>query len=198
MDESDLDADPVQQLASWLAVARRSGVIVPESMALATASSDGTPSVRMVIMRGLDTGLVFYTDRESDKAADLRGNPLVAALFHWWLPVQRQVRASGPVVDVSSAESDRYWQARPPGARWMQIASHQSRVLADRGVLDAALEEARARFINEDAIPRPERWTGYRLVPTVIEFWEEGQQRTPDRIRYRRAGNGWVSERLSP
>jgi pyridoxamine 5'-phosphate oxidase len=194
----DLDADPLRQLASWLEAARCAGELQPESMALATASRDGKPSVRMVIMRGLDTGLVFFTDGESEKGTDLDANPLATALFHWWLPVHRQVRVTGPVVHTTDGESDRYWATRPAGSRRSAVASHQSRVVPSREFLETAVAEVETRFPDEGAIARPGRWGGFRIKPDAVEFWEEGADRLHDRIRYRRSGDGWPTERLSP
>ena len=198
MDLSDLDTDPLRQLTSWMEAARGVGVPQPESMALATASRDGTPSVRMVIMRGLDTGLVFFTDYESDKAAELDANPQATVLFHWWLPVHRQVRVTGLAVHATRGESDRYWASRPVGSRRSAVASHQSRVVPNREFLESAVAELEMRFPDDGAIIRPERWGGFRIEPDAVEFWEERADRLHDRIRYRRGDDVWVTERLSP
>jgi pyridoxamine 5'-phosphate oxidase len=198
VDRTELADEPLLQLGTWLELARDSGAAHPETMAVATTSPDGSPSVRMLILRGLDVGLLFFTDRESDKSADLAANPRVAVVFHWLLPVHRQVRVTGQVSDVTVAESDRYWATRPPGVRWNSMASHQSRVVSDRRDLESALERERALVPDEDSIPRPERWSGYRIEPDVVEFWQEGSDRIHDRIRFRRSEDRWITERLSP
>jgi len=198
MDIGDLEPDPLAELGRQLETARAAGAPLPEAMAVATRGPDGDPALRMVIMRGLDTGLVFYTDRESDKGEDLAAYPRAAALFHWWVPIHRQVRAVGAVSLVSEAESDAYWASRPPGSRRSAIASRQSRVVESREFLVAAVAAAQERYPDETAIVRPERWGGYRITPESVEFWEEGPDRLHDRIRYRRVGEEWVRERLSP
>ncbi len=199
MDEASVDPDPLTQLSEWLETARAAGEIMPEAMALATATVAGRPSSRMVLLRGLDDrGLVFYTDRESDKGRELKANPFAAALFHWFLPSHRQVRAGGAVEEVDDDQSDVYWQSRPVGSRISAVVSHQSEVVAGRAVLEqrrAALTEA----LPEGASPpRPDRWGGYRIRPDVVELWEEGVDRLHDRIRYQFRSGSWTIERLSP
>jgi pyridoxamine 5'-phosphate oxidase len=198
MDAFELDLDPLRRLASWLDAARGAGAPMPEAMALASATREGQPSLRMVILRGLGGGLTFFTDGESDKATELIANPRAAAVFHWLLPVNRQVRAAGPVSVASAEEADRYWGSRPPGVRYNALASHQSRVVASHESLEADVVEAARRYPDESSIPRPERWVGFRITPEVVEFWEEKPDRIHDRIRYRRSGETWEIERLSP
>lgn len=199
MDVDDLDQDPLRQLAAWLAAARAGGDPMPDAMCVATAGSDGAPAARMVLLRGLDDDLVFYTDYGSDKAADLEANPRAAAVLLFHSPIRRQVRVTGTVARAGVAESDRYWANRPLASRRSALASHQSTVIGDRRVLEAAVEA-----LDEDPDPpRPERWGGYRLKPVTVEFWEEGVARLHDRLRYRRKGGGlkgggWKVERLSP
>ena len=144
---------------------------MPEAMAVATATTDGRPSSRMVLLRGIDhRGLVFYTDRESDKGRELRANPFAAALLHWFLPVHRQVRVSGAVEEVDDDQSDAYWRVRPPGARRSAVASHQSEVVVSRAVLEERVAELAEAFPEETGPPRPPRWGGYRIRPEVVEF----------------------------
>lgn len=148
VDEASVDPDPMTQLSRWLESARAAEEPVPEAMAVATATADGRPSSRMVLLRGLDhRGLVFYTDLESDKGRDLKANPFAAALFHWLLPVHRQV--TGAVEEVSDDQSDAYWQSRPPGARRSATASHQSEVVAGRAVLEQRVAELAEAFPEE-------------------------------------------------
>ena len=194
--ESPPEQNPEQLLDRWLSEARAAGAPLPEAMALATTRPDGSPAVRMVLLRGLGPGLVFFTDTGSDKGTDLRHEDRAAVAFHWHVPVHRQVRVSGPTVPVSDEEADRYWSTRPPGARRSAAASHQSSVISGRDQLLGAVADLERRYGDE--VPRPARWGGYRLSPGVFEFWEEGPDRLHDRIRYRRDGGGWVSERLSP
>jgi pyridoxamine 5'-phosphate oxidase len=152
----------------------------------------------MVLLRGLDHGLVFFTDYESDKAADLESNPRAAAVLNWLVPAHRQVRAVGPVERVSEAESDRYWLTRPPGSRRSAAASHQSRVIPSRAALEAQVAAIAERYPDDADVPRPARWGGYRITPERVELWEQQPDRLHDRLRYRREGDGWTIERLSP
>jgi pyridoxamine 5'-phosphate oxidase len=198
MDASGLDLDPLRRLASWLDVARGAGAPMPEAMALASATPEGQPSVRMVILRGLGEGLTFFTDGESDKATELLANPFAAAVFHWLAPINRQIRVAGPVSVAPAEEADRYWGSRPPGVRYNAIASHQSRVVSSRESLEADVAEVARSFPDESSIPRPERWGGFRITPDVVEFWEEKPDRIHERIRYRRSGDSWEIDRLSP
>ncbi len=193
MDVADLDPDPLRQLDEWLEAARAAGDPMPEAMCVATASRDGAPAARYVLMRGRDEGVVFFTDYDSDKARDLAENPSAAAVFHWYLPVHRQVRIRGTVAKTTAEESDRYWATRPPASRRSAVASTQSSVLESRRELEDAVAA-----LGEMEPPRPDRWGGYRIIPSEIEFWQEGTYRLHDRLRYLREGDGWRIERLSP
>lgn len=202
---SDLRDDPLVQLAEWLEAARGAGAPMAESMCVATVGGDGAPSARLVLLRGLDTGLVFFTDYGSAKAADLEANPRAAAVLHWLVPVQRQVRVTGPVARTTAAESDRYWASRPVGSRRSALASHQSEVIASRAELEDRVVALATFGDGDPQLARPDRWGGYRITPTAIELWEERPHRLHDRIRYRRTEEGarapgetWVLERLSP
>ena len=147
MEEASVDPDPMTQLSRWLETAREAGEPMPEAMAVATATTDGRPSSRMVLLRDIDhRGLIFYTDRESDKGRDLKANPFSAALFHWLLPVHRQVRVTGAVEEVDDDQSDAYWWSRPAGARRSAVISHQSEVVAGRAVLEQRMAELPKRF----------------------------------------------------
>lgn len=193
MEAADLDPDPMRQLDAWLAEAQAAGDPMPEAMCLATASDDGVPSARYVLMRGRDDGVVFFTDYRSDKARDLEDNPLAAAVFHWHLPSHRQVRVRGRVGKTTAEESDRYWGTRPAASRRSAAASVQSSVIPSRRQLETAVEA-----LADTVPPRPLHWGGYRIVPSAIEFWEEGADRLHDRFRYLREGAGWRVDRLSP
>jgi len=200
VDVSDLDADPLRQLSAWLDAARSAGQPMPEAMTIATATSDGVPSARLVVLRGLRQGLVFFTDCESDKGAELAANPRAAAVLHWLVPVHRQVRVAGAAERVSDDEADEYWRTRSPAVRLSAAASRQSRVVASRTVLET---QARDVLRDQDrpdgaGTPRPPRWGGFRVRPSRVEFWQESPDGLHDRIRYRLAGSGWITERLSP
>jgi pyridoxamine 5'-phosphate oxidase len=194
----DLADDPFQQFAAWFAEAERAGIRYPNAMALATATPDGVPSVRMVLLRGVDErGFVFYTNYESQKGKELALNPRAALLFYWDA-LERQVRVSGLVERVSSAESDAYFASRPYGSQLSAWASQQSQPIDSR----AALEErhaALAQAFPEGAVPRPPFWGGFRVVPDTFEFWQGRRDRLHDRFRYRRQADGhWQIERLQP
>ena len=197
MDIIDLDADPLRQLAAWLDAARRAGEPMPEAMTIATATPDGLPAARVVILRGLQRGLAFFTDLTSDKGAELAANPQAAAVLHWLSPVHRQVRVTGPVEPVSAAEADEYWRTRPAATRRNAVASRQSSVIASLAALQARVQEMQQEDDGAD-LPRPERWAGFRVLPGQVEFWQESPDGLHDRIRYQRAGDNWTTERLSP
>ena len=167
-------------------------------MTIASATSDAVPSARLVVLRGLRRGLVFFTDCDSDKGAELTANPRAAAVLHWLVPAHRQVRVAGPVERVSQDEADEYWSTRAPAVRLSAAASRQSRVLAGRAVLEAQVQEMLRRHPGGADVPRPQRWGGFRVLPSRVEFWQESPDGLHDRIRYRREGGGWIIERLEP
>jgi pyridoxamine 5'-phosphate oxidase len=196
--EEDLDPDPIRQFQAWLDDALHSEVPEINAMALATATPDGRPSVRMLLLRGVDErGFTFFTSYESRKARELEANPHAAMVF-FWHELERQVRVEGRVERASDKESDVYFHGRPEGSRLGAWASPQSAVIASREVLESWFDEAEARFAG-DSIPRPANWGGYRLVPDSIEFWQGGPHRLHDRLRYtRRVSGNWIIERLAP
>jgi pyridoxamine 5'-phosphate oxidase len=197
MDIIDLDADPLRQLEAWLDAARRAGEPMPEAMTIATATSDGIPAARVVILRGLQRGLAFFTDLTSDKGAELAANPQAAAVLHWLRPVHRQVRVTGSVESVTAEEADEYWRTRPAATRRNAVASRQSSVIASLAALQARVRDMQQEPDGTD-LPRPERWAGFRVLPGQVEFWQEAPDGLHDRIRYQRAANNWTTERLSP
>ena len=166
--------------------------------AIASATSDGVPSARLVVLRGLRRGLVFFTDCESDKGAELAANPQAAAVLHWLVPAHRQVRVAGPAERVSEDEADEYWSTRARAVRVVAVASRQSRAVASRTVLETQVRDIAGRYPDGAGIPRPPRWGGFRVLPSRVEFWQESPDGLHDRIRYRADGSGWIIERLSP
>jgi len=196
VDESELDADPIVQLRAWLNDAAR---VVPlaEATTLATATADGRPSARQVLVRGLDErGLVFFTNRRSRKAVELAENPRAALLFHWY-ELGRQVRVEGAVESVAAEEDDAYWRTRPRASQVAAWASPQSEPLAGREDLERLYREAETR-LRAGNVPLPPFWGGYRVVPERIEFWQHRDDRLHDRVLYVRAGTAWRRERLGP
>jgi pyridoxamine 5'-phosphate oxidase len=171
---------------------------MPEAMTIASATSDAVPSARLVVLRSLRRGLVFFTDCESDKGAELAANPRAAAVLHWLVPAHRQVRVAGPVEPVSRDEADQYWSTRAPAVRLSAAASRQSRVVASRAVLETQVQDLQRRHRGGADVPRPRRWSGFRVLPARVEFWQESPDGLHDRIRYRQGRDGWIIERLSP
>ena len=195
--EADLDADPVVQFGRWFEQAEQPSLLEPTAMTLATATLDGRPSARMVLLRGFDErGFCFYTNYESRKGAELAANPRAALVF-WWDKLERQVRIEGPVAPTSRAESEAYFHSRPPGSQLSAAASPQSRVIDGRAVLERRVAEL-ATGLPDGELPLPNFWGGYRLAHEVVEFWQGRPNRLHDRLRYRRAGEGWKIERLAP
>lgn len=196
LERSDLDPDPLRQFDAWFGDAR--GVVrAPEAMAIATATDEGVPSARMVLMKGFDEhGFVFFTGYESRKGRELAANSRAALLFYWD-PLGRQVRIEGDVARISRAESDEYFHSRPRGAQLAALASRQSDVLPERDDLDSRYAELE-RELEGRIVPLPEAWGGFRLAPNVYEFWQHRENRMHDRFRYRRDGAAWAIERLFP
>lgn len=192
-----LDPDPILQLAAWLEEAAGGGVALPNAFALATADGDGVPSVRFVLLNGLDAdGLRFYTSRGSRKGQELAVNPWASAAF-WWPALDRQVRVSGPVRLLSAEESLAYWRTRPRGSQLSATASAQSREIGSRGELEALVAEMELRYPGD--VPLPPAWGGYLLLPRSVELWESRPDRLHDRLEYRRGADGsWHPRRLQP
>lgn len=193
-----LDPDPRGSLAAWLGEARAAGLHEPEAAALATATPDGRPSVRMVLVRGVEEhDLRLYTNHESRKAGELRATGRAALCFHWGPPLRRQVRVEGRVERLTDEEAQRYFETRARESRLGAWASPQSRPLADRAELDRRYAEATERFAGRD-VPLPEWWGGYRIVPEAFELWQNRPNRLHHRARYERAGHRWSRSRLAP
>ncbi|MGZ8567332.1 MAG: pyridoxamine 5'-phosphate oxidase [Actinomycetota bacterium] len=200
LERDDLHPDPLTQFRVWFDDADAEGLPLPNAMALATADAEGRPSVRHVLLRGVDErGFVFYTNHESHKGSDLDANPRAALVF-LWKELDRQVTVSGRVERVSDEESDAYFASRPRDAQIGAWASPQSRPIPDRATLDHAVAEVDLRFEGR-AVPRPSHWGGYRVMPDTVEFWHGRAFRLHDRFRFERderAPTGWRIDRLAP
>ena len=193
---ADLASDPLEQFQLWFAEAE-AAVDVPEAMALASATPEGAPSVRMVLLKGFDErGLVLFSHYTSRKGRELEANPQAALLFHW-RPLGRQVRVEGRVERVAEEESDAYFATRPRDAQVGALASRQSDPLGSREELYDRLAELEGDLVG-GTVPRPATWGGYRVVPAAWEFWQHRDSRLHDRFRYERAANAWRLERLFP
>ena len=197
LDEAGAHPDPIEQFDRWYTEASEAGIELPNAVVLATSDLGGFPSARAVLLKGYAaTGFDFYSNYDSAKGSDLATNPKAAMCF-LWVPLHRQIRVEGIVRKTSPEQSDDYFASRPRGAQISAATSAQSSVIPSRPHLEdsaAAIE----RSIGDDPVPRPENWGGYRLVPNVFEFWQGRQDRLHDRLRYRRDGESWIIERLSP
>ena len=197
LDEEDVSHDPIVEFARWFADAQAAHVEEPNAMVLATATVDGSPSARVVLLKAFDErGFVFFTDYRSRKGSELEDNPRAALVLHW-KELERQVRITGPVERTSIEDSEAYFRSRPIGSRLGAWVSHQSALIPSRTALEAGLAEVEERFAEGD-VPLPPYWGGYRVRPETIEFWQGRESRLHDRIRYLRSGEAWRIERLAP
>lgn len=198
LSEGNAGGDPFALFSAWYAINQASGIIYPDAFTLATSSREGFVSARTVLLKdfGAD-GFVFYTNTKSRKGLQIAENNRVALLFYW--PHSgKQIRIEGKAKKVTPEEADKYYCSRPRESRIGAWASNQSKVIADRKSLDDRFAEFSGKFRNEENIPRPDYWSGYRILPDWFEFWKEGDHRLHDRIAFRRTGNRWIRERLSP
>ena len=197
LDEKDVSHDPIIEFARWFAEAQEAQLSEPNAMTLATSTLQGSPSARIVLLKGFDQrGFVFFTDYRSRKGAELEANPRAALVF-FWRELERQVRITGTVEPTSKQDSEAYFHSRPLGSQLGAWVSHQSRVIPGRSQLESDLREIEQRFA-EETIPLPPHWGGYRVQPDEIEFWQGRESRLHDRIRYLREGDRWRIDRLSP
>jgi pyridoxamine 5'-phosphate oxidase len=197
LSEEDAGTDPFALFHRWFADALAAELSDPNAFILATTTPDGSPSARAVLLKALDDrGFTFFTNYDSRKGNEIAANPRVAMVFLWH-PLERQIRVEGTAEVVSAAESDEYYAKRPLGSRLGAWASPQSAVIPDRAFLERAHAELTAKYPEGDP-PRPPNWGGYRVLPTVIEFWQGRRSRLHDRVRFTRTAGGWVRDRLAP
>ena len=195
--ESDLQADPIAMFRAWFTLAKRARMHQPNAFCLSTATPDGAPSSRMVLLKGFDArGFVFYTNYESRKGGELGSNGRAALLF-FWSELHRQVRIEGAIAKVSQEESERYFHSRPRGSQLGAWASHQSQPLASREELMQREKDFERQYAGQE-VPLPPYWGGFRITPTRFEFWQGRAFRLHDRFIYARSGDGWTTQRLSP
>jgi pyridoxamine 5'-phosphate oxidase len=194
--ETDVHANPIEQFNFWFMQALAAEVPEPNAMTLATATPEGKPSARVVLLKGCDErGFTFFTNYFGRKGRELAANPFGALVF-FWHELERQVRVEGKVERVTETESDDYHRSRPRGSQLGAWTSEQSEVISGRAILETRLRELEVRFA--DAVPRPPHWGGYRMIPEMIEFWQGRPSRLHDRLRFRRADGKWIMERLAP
>jgi pyridoxamine 5'-phosphate oxidase len=198
LSEGIMADDPMTQFALWMSQAEASGLPEPTAMVLATTSADGRPRARTVLLKAHDrAGFTFYSNRTSRKGRDLEVRPWATVVFPWYA-VGRQVTAEGGVTTMSQASSEPYFYSRPRMSQIGAWASRQSQVIGSRAELDRRVAELERRWPPAVRVPMPDFWGGYVLVPETVEFWQAGAYRLHDRLRYRRRGDGWIIERLSP
>ena len=197
LDEANVSRDPITEFARWFEEAVKAEVQEPNAMTLATAGPDGTPSARIVLLKGFDQrGFVFFTDFRSQKGRQLERNARAALVFYW-PELERQIRITGATATVGREESEAYFRSRPRGSRISAWVSHQSQVIENRKQLEDRVPEVELKYPG-DEVPLPPYWGGFRVTPSSVEFWQGRTSRLHDRIRYLRDGERWRIERLSP
>jgi pyridoxamine 5'-phosphate oxidase len=197
LSEKDLARDPFRQFEQWLQEAEAAKIVEPNAMTLSTATRDGRPSARTVLLKHVDgRGFVFYSNYESRKGRELEANPN-AALVLPWLALERQVIIEGSVTKITREESEAYFHARPRASQLGAWVSQQSSIIPGRKVLEDAMKALETKYAGQE-VPLPPHWGGWRLTPETVEFWQGRRSRLHDRLRYRRAKDGWTVERLAP
>lgn len=195
--EKDLAKDPFRQFEKWFQEAEAAKIHEPNAMSLATATRDGRPAARTVLLKGLDgRGFVFFSNYESRKGRELEANPQATLLFPW-LALERQVIVEGPLAKVPREESETYFHSRPRASQLSAWGSQQSAIISDRSVLEDSMKLLEAKYAGRE-VPLPPHWGGWRLAPETVEFWQGRRSRLHDRLRYRRGKDGWTIERLAP
>jgi pyridoxamine 5'-phosphate oxidase len=195
--EKDLARDPFRQFDQWFQEAEAAKIPEPNAMTLATASRDGRPAARTVLLKGADgRGFVFFTNYESRKGRELEGNPRATLLFPW-IALERQVVIEGPVARVPREESESYFHSRPLPSQLSAWVSQQSSIISGRKILEDSMKELEKKYAGR-TVPLPPHWGGFRLSPETVEFWQGRRSRLHDRLRYRREAGGWTVERLAP
>ncbi len=195
---NEVQTDPFVHFAAWFAAAEASEPNDANAMSVATSTPEGRPSVRILLLKGFDQrGFTFFSNLQSRKGPELLANPHVSLCFHW-KSLRRQVRIEGPVERVSDADADAYFNSRPWGSRVGAWASLQSQPLDDRATLEARVKEFEAKYPETGPVPRPPHWSGFRLAPEQVEFWQDMPYRLHDRLVYTRAEAGWTTRRLFP
>ena len=192
------EANPIVLFKKWFAVAEKNEINDPNALSLATSSSDGISSVRMILLKGLsDKGFVFYTNFDSKKGDDLKNNPNASICFHW-KSIRRQIRVSGKVSVVDKEEADKYFSSRDYRSKISAWASSQSKVMKNRNELLDKIKEFEKKFSDKNNVPRPPYWSGWRIIPNQIEFWLESKNRSHERLNYRKENGKWIKEVLYP
>jgi len=195
--ETQADPDPIAQFKLWFDQALNSELLEPNAMTLATTTSDGKPSARIVLLKAFDQrGFVFFTNYKSQKGQKISQNPYASLVF-WWGELERQVRIEGKVEKINSEESDQYFYSRPRDSQLGAWVSQQSEVIPSREILDQNFAKLKEDY-EDQTIPRPEHWGGFRVIPDAIEFWQGRPNRLHDRLRYRRENGLWLRDRLAP
>lgn len=198
LNERDCDSNPIVQFETWFKQAQAADLKEPNAMTVATATADGRPSARIVLLKEVsDLGFIFYTNYGSRKAQDFHSNPR-AALTFYWAELERQVRVEGRVEKVDRTKSEEYFRRRPRGSKLGAWVSHQSNPLNSRRELEARLKELESKYDGQEDIPAPEFWGGFIVIPEMLEFWQGRPNRLHDRLVYRRSESGWTLERLWP